>query len=41
MILLYQAQGGGLMPIALPRRNDDRINAIIRSYQPSRIEREC
>ncbi len=28
------------MPTASQRRNDGRISAVIRSYQPSRIERE-
>ena len=40
MTLMFQVQGGGFMPTAFPRRNDGRISAIIRSYQPSRIERE-
>ena len=28
------------MPTASQRRNDGRVSAVIRSYQPSRIERE-
>jgi hypothetical protein len=37
---MFQAQGGVTMPTISRRREDGRISAIIRSYQPSRIERE-
>jgi hypothetical protein len=37
---MFQAQGGVSMPTISRRREDGRVSAIIRNYQPSRIERE-
>jgi hypothetical protein len=37
---MFRAQGGVSMPTISRRREDGRINAIVRNYQPSRIERD-